>query len=35
METLDLGATATEARLEAVGAALEREKPYLVSHWTD
>jgi hypothetical protein len=35
LETLDLGATATEARLEAVGAVFEREKPYLRSHWTE
>ena len=35
LETLDLGATATEARLDALGAAFEREKPYLVSHWTE
>jgi len=35
LETLDLGAAATEARLDALGAAFEREKPYLVSHWTE
>jgi hypothetical protein len=33
-ETQDLGAVATEARLDAMGAAFDREKPYLLSHWT-
>jgi hypothetical protein len=33
LATRSAGGPATEAALEAVGAAFERQKPYLVEHW--